>query len=393
MKRVIPLGFALFVAGGLLSGFLGLTSLTFALGRPPRPVVQTPRTTSLLPPESAPRINATPFATPVPLVNVAGASALGTTGDTAGRWSFLYVIGGDLWMADGSSQFQLTQGAQIGQPAFRDDTLAFVQRDRNASDIWLASADTPPRPITQNTSTVISQNHWATQPVFIPGKQQLFVLGDFNKDSTGPGNLAVWELSLQEKSVVQITRPPAYAGGDQDITVNPEDPRQIVFTRYAYNSTRLIEQLQWMDVTSKGLVALGQPDTPSRQASYSPDGSSIAFVQAGQGTAQDLWVAGLQVLTDGPQLVDSRLVVTGLIANPVWSPDGNELAYIGLAKDQFQLWTVTVNRNSSGGIESFGQPTQITSGPPVDAMSRPVYLTREQSLRVRDWLTMAPAHS
>jgi Tol biopolymer transport system component len=303
------------------------------------------------------------------------------------------VIGGDLWVTQGGTQFQLTQGSQISEPVLRDDAIAFVGRQRNASDIWLASADAPLRPVTQNTSPVIAQNHWASQPVFVPGRQRLYVVGDFNKSSTGPGNLAVWELSLQEHSVAQITRPPEYAGGDQDITLNPEDPRQIIFTRYSYSGTRLAEQLQWMDVSTNTPVALTQADLPSRQASYSPDGSYVAFIQAGQGTAQDLWIARLQVTSGGAQLEDARRVATGVMANPVWSPDGNELAYIALVKDQFQVWSVAVRQTSGGVIDSFGQPAQVTAGPGVDPTSRPVYMTREQAARVRDWLTMPSAHS
>ena len=394
MRRVLPLGFALFVAGGLLSGFIGLNNLSFAMDQRPSPAAPSTAGASFVPPpESTPRASPTPSATVSPVVNTVRVSVLPSALESGSGWSFLYVIDGNLWVSDGGTQVQLTQGAQISYPTVRDDALAFVERQRNASDIWLATADVPLRPITRNASAIVSQNHWATQLVFVPGRQQMYVLGDFNKDSTGPGNLAIWQLSFQENSVVQITRPPDYAGGDQDITVNPEDPHQIVFTRYAYNSTRLIEQLEWTDVTTNSTVALSQPETPSRQAAYSPDGTSIAFVQVGQGTAQDLWVAQVELASDGPRLKDARLAVSGMVANPVWSPDGSELAYVSLANDRFQVSSVSVTRDPVAGILSFGQPRQVTNGAGVDANSRPVYMTREQSARVRDWLTMTSAHS
>jgi Tol biopolymer transport system component len=307
--------------------------------------------------------------------------------DPARGWSFLYVIGGDLWVTGGGGQSQLTQGAQISHPALTDDSVAFVERQRNASDIWLASADAPLRPVTQNVSPIVSQNHWGSQPVFLPGGQRLYVVGDFNKSSTGPGNLAIWELTLQESAVLQITQPPEYAGGDQDITVDPVNPRQIVFTRYAYAGSRLVEQLQWMDVRADAPVALTPPDQPSRQANYSPDGTALAFIQSGHGTIQDLWIGRIQVGNDGPHLDNVRQAATGVLANPVWSPDGAELAYIALTRDQFQLWTLRVQRDASGAIIGFGQPQQVTSGPGIDATSRPVFMTSEQAARVRDWLS------
>jgi hypothetical protein len=392
MRPVLPAGFTVFVVGGLLSGMLGLSNLAGFLDRATRSGSESSVSSTTPQVQPAPHPIVTPSATLSTVLKPPG-SSVSAPADSGPGLSFLYVIGGNLWVTERGAQFQLTQGATISQPVLTDDGLAFVERQRNSSDIWLASSDAPMRPITRNASPIVSQNHWATQPVFLPGKQRLFVVGDFNKSATGPGNLAVWELSPQEQTVVQITQPPAYAGGDQDVTLNPEDPHQIIFTRYAYAGTQLVEQLQWMDVTTNTGVALSQADQATRQASYSPEGGSVAFIQAGDGTNQDLWVARLQVADDGAHLEDPRRVAAGVIANPVWSPDGSELTYLALTKDQFQVWSLAVRRDGNGSVQSFGQPRQITNGPDVDATSRPVYMTREQTARVRDWLTMPSAHS
>jgi hypothetical protein len=298
MRHALPIGFMLFVAGGLLGGTMGVSNLALFVDRA-SPSETTASAKPSFPVALVPRVVPTPVPTAPALLPPVLVSSLDTHAapTSANPWSFLYVLGGDLWVASGNMQFRLTQGAQISYPTVGDGAIAFVERGRNASDVWFASTDTPLGPVTHTASPIVSQNHWASQPVLIPGRQDLYVIGDFNKSSTGPGNLAIWELDLQKQSVVQITQPPEYAGGDQDVTVNPVDPRQIIFTRYSYAGTRLAEQLEWMDVTTNSPVALTQADRPARQASYAPDGTMLAFVQAGQASIR---ICGLRRWTPPP---------------------------------------------------------------------------------------------
>ena len=389
MQRLLPVAYALFVAGGLLSGTLGINQLaTFAEARDTQQPVNSAANVDATPAPAAQSfptnllvdIAAHVAQTPIPVAENAKA---------AERWSLLYVVGGDLWESTADGPIQLTHDGHISQPAVGDGALAFVERSRNASDIWLASADGPPRPITRDIASTVPQNHWATQPVFLPGRRRLYALGDFNKSSTGVGDLAVWELGFDLTPPVQITQPPSYAGGDQDVSVDPQDPRQIVFTRYAYTGSRLIEQLQWLDVSTNRLVALTSADEPSRQASYSPDATELAFVQRSDGGLEDLSVANIQLTDNRPQLHDPQQVATGVIVNPVWCPDASSLVYVGIASDQFQVWSVDVQRDPDG-TETFGKPRQMTTGPGVDASARPVCMTPDLGGQVRQWLAAIP---
>ena len=389
MRLLLPAAFNLFVAGGLLAGLLGLSNLAMLAQQPPRarhePAPATPRAAPTVPPPDrtpTTRDRAAPQATLI---------ATSATVDDGRAWWLLYVVGGDLLETDGGdTPLQLTQDGAIGQPALGEATLAFVKRTRNASDIWLAAPNAPPHPITRDTSPVVAQNHWAAQPVFVPGTQRLYALGDFNKGTTGVGDLAIWELSVRDAAVSldQITHPPAYAGGDQDVALNPQQPQQLIFTRYAYIGTRLAEQLQWLDVASDVLVPLTAADQPARQATYAPDGTRVAFVQHGDGAHEDLYVAHLRPAGGQTQLQDIQQVAAGLIANPVWRPDGRALAYIAQTGDTFQIWSVDLQWALDGTLR-VGQPRQMTRGAGVDATSRPVYLSPEQADQVQRWLTPA----
>jgi hypothetical protein len=393
MARLGPVAFALFVAGGLVSGMLGVSNL--ALFADLRDV---PTQTSTRPPEPVPTPIAMRPAFPISLLDQLPSDPLSgripltaNAVDTPamGRWSLLYAVDGDLWLAAAGAPVELTHDGHIGQPALGDGALAFVERSRDASDIWLASADEAPRAVTHDVASRVSQNHWATQPAFVPGRPRLYALADFDKASTGVGDLAVWEVSLEPGPPIQITRPTAYTGGDQDVTVDPHDAGRVVFTRYAYDGTQLVEQLEWLDIATDTLVPLTNTDTPSRQAAYSPDGTELAFVQRGDDMQDALFVAPVQIDNKRVQLGDPQLVATGGVANPVWTPDGETLAYIGATHDGFQILSVDAQRDADG-TESFSEPHQMTSGPSVDATSRPVYLSREQADQVRQWLA-APA--
>jgi Tol biopolymer transport system component len=305
--------------------------------------------------------------------------------DARGGWRLLYAQGGDLWETGKATLTQLTRVGTIEQPALDDTSLAFVERGRNASDVWVVSSDTPPQAVTRNASSSVSQSNWVSEPAFVTGEPRLYVLSDFNKTSTGAGDLAIWQLNIQTGAVLQLTHPPAYTGGDQDIAVNPTNPRQIIFTRYSYDGPQLIEQLEWLDTNVENAVTLTGPDHSARQASISPDGTQVAYIQQGGGANQDLFVGGLVVDKNQPQLVNVQQVASGVIANPAWSPDGGRLAYLALAGDRFQIYAVDVQLQADGS-ETFGDPRQITSGAGVDSTSRPIFLTPDQADQVQQWL-------
>ncbi len=392
MIRYLPSSaLAIFIAGGLIAGTLGLNRLAQMV--PSRSAATpTPTTVSVAPvqPTSGPAQPVAPrpvTSTPVPRSAAAPTPTPEPVDPNRPAW--LYVIAGNIWVTDGKIAQQLTNDGGVSQPVLGEGGLAFVERTRNASDVWLASGDAPPRPVTHSTAATAALSHWASQPLFVPGRPRLYVVGDLNKVTTGPGDLAIWEIGLDTSQPVQITHPPAYSGGDQDVAVNPENPRQIIFTRYAYVGAELVEQLQWLDVTTTRLVPLSQSNQSARQASYSPDATEIAYVQHASGAQEDLYVATLDTANGRAQLVSPRQAAAGVLANPVWTPDGATLAYLGLTPNGFQLFSVDVAHDASGK-ESFGTPKQLTDGASIDATSRPTYLTLEQADEIRDWLA-APA--
>jgi hypothetical protein len=328
----------------------------------------------------------TPPATPT---DSAASTAVSPTSvpTSAAAWSLVYAAKGDLWETNGAQTNQLTHNGQLSQPSLDGNTLVYVQRAKNGSELWLAQPRAAPRRITHNTSADVAANHWVAQPVLLPGGRAVDVLSDENKDSTGAGDLAIWRLDLPSGVPRQITSPPPYTGGDQDIAVNPRQPNTLVFTRYAYAANgQLVEGLTWLGAGSDEPITLTSPDHPSRQASFTPDGGLLAFVQT-DGQANDLYVGRIETAPQ-PQLINPQQVATGTIAEPVWRPDGAELAYVALTDRRFQIWTRPIVRNPNGTVTS-GTPRQITNGDGVDPASRPVWLTSATAADLPSWLSAA----
>ena len=296
---------------------------------------------------------------------------------------FLYAANGDLWETASNRATQLTRVGHLTQPAVGPHDLVFVDREKSYSDVWQVDAAAARR-VTHDGAAIVEQAHWAVEPTYVPGADHLYLLSDHDKSATGPGDLAIWDLDLKDRSFHQVTHPPPYTGGDANVAINPHDAQQIIFTRYTYGENgQLAEQLIWLDLRTKNPVELTPAEHPSRQAAFAPDGAHLAFIQT-TGTEENLFVADFAVANGQAQLANAQGVASGTIAQPTWSPDGGALAYLALTDGQFQLWTISIERGSGGHLAT-GHPVQVTHGPGLDATSRPIWLTDDQVASIQAW--------
>jgi Tol biopolymer transport system component len=68
------------------------------------------------------------------------------------------------------------------------------------------------------------------------------------------------------------------------------------------------------------------------------------------------------------------LIVQGqFISQPIWSPDGKQIAYLFYSNNEFDIWLANVAADPKTGAYSMkGSPVPLTSGG-VDADSRPFW--------------------
>jgi Tol biopolymer transport system component len=113
--------------------------------------------------------------------------------------------------------------------------------------------------------------------------------------------------------------------------------------------------------------------TPARnlEPSFSPDGKFLAFIRGGP-QGDDLMVTPLAAaFAAEPNPYPSEgatLLQAGMVAQPVWAPDGNSIAFLMLVKGSFDLYVLPIS--TVGGVRATGPAVAITQGSFFDADSR-----------------------
>ena len=135
-------------------------------------------------------------------------------------------------------------------------------------------------------------------------------------------------------------------------------------------------------------VAITPPQDQNIQPAFSPDGNSIAYVRRQGSDQMGLYVMpvpeGVTSDPNNPAVAQqalepykqSSLILTGeFISQPVWSPDGKQIAYLSYNNQTFDIWLVNVSLDTKTGVYHMkGSPMQLTDGG-VDADSRPCWTT------------------
>lgn len=284
-----------------------------------------------------------------------------------------------LYVFSGTHFSPLLKGTSVMDPAVTADgtRLAFARLEGQSSVIVLAD------PNGANAQAVTPSwlpegALWAFDPSFSPGATAVAYLTDRGKQRSSPSNLqpndlGVWVYNRGTGSSVREVIPVPYTGGDADPAYRPGSSDQLLFTTYLYGGDPLqpVARLTWMSLDSGARVYLSPDAARNFAPAVSPDGRYLAFIHASPGR-DDLEVMPLApryAVEPQPAPTDAAVLLqSGMVAQPVWSPDGKAIAFMMLTKGSFDLYILPVS--TIGTIHATGPAQPVTNAAFLDADSR-----------------------
>lgn len=332
---------------------------------------------------------------------------------------------------------QLTHGEDVRDPAVSPDGkwVAFDVHYGDYANLVYMSVNGGPQHVvisgnghywTNSGGFPQDDFYWFGQPAWSDNSHLAF-LSDFQKNfdwaqlggdfASAPFvDMQIFSISISHTNLTgaegkadsQIVAYADYGdGGDRDPMYRPGHPSQIIYTHYTYDKTgtNQVIQLYLEDanaiaqhpttyspgVEGSGLdpaVALTPPNVECIEPAFSPDGNWIAYIRRNPSTnSMGLYVMPVPSgdLTSNPNSPTtqkaalasyprSSLIIQGqFIGQPVWSPDGKQIAFLSYNNNEFDIWLTNVSRNPKTNQYAMqGSPIQLTQGG-VDADSRPFW--------------------
>lgn len=256
-----------------------------------------------------------------------------------------------------------------------------AKNKRNA-DVWMMSWDGQQSIQLTNSPDGETQPHWSPDGKYLSfvsarngeTKSQIWLMdrrgGEGKQLTKLKGDLESYAWSPDGKQIVMAVKTP-----DNADTAKNKIPKPIVMDRFhfkqdiqGYLETYPVH-LYLFDVATKKIDTLTQGVYDETSPVWSPNGQQIAFLsnrtsEPDKNQNTDIWV--INAKKDEP--VKQVTTWVGSESSPVWSPDGQQLAYLRSNTDKYDMYDLNILCVVS---KDGGTPTLLSS-----AIDRPVSTPR-----------------
>lgn len=286
----------------------------------------------------------------------------------------LFVQQGNLYLQQGTTTRQITADGATSNPQWAPDgnCIAYVRRDESYADIYmLGAAGGVPTQVTFNGSQLQPRSQdfvhsvvWAAEPAWTPDGSQLVFLSQIAPPQYQPlleYPLSIYRYDLDLVGKRQPTNDDLLVQIDNADLQRPSvsaDGQTLAFVMVPRDGTP--KQIMVYNIESGDSGPFPGMPANSYDPVWSPDGNWLAFVANVEGRT-DLWVAPSPERGGTPV----RLTNGGSARSPAWSPDGTKLAYIELGDTGNNVVVMTLG--GDGETIAAGNAEPLTRNGLVDA--------------------------
>lgn len=291
--------------------------------------------------------------------------------DLEGR--LLFVRQGVIWQWRGGEARPLLGAGEVAHPAWSPagDRIAYIERSNSLSDLLLADPQgIPLARLTEhgtseppNSLGRVYASRWVFYPAWAPDGVRLAVAAQPAPPEGDPP--ADYNLGLALLPAGPGAMRSLYAADDAQCgrSAFSPDGAVLVFTRTGVGPEGR-QRLYRLEVASGATAPVPGAPESSYDPAFSRDGVWLAFA------ARDAGRTDLFALPSGGVGVPQRLTAVGTARAPVFSPDGQRLAFLAVAPGEpgFDLWVVDLRVSETGALVA-DEPRRLTTGLGLDGDS------------------------